>query len=51
MTRPSTRGTRSGPLAAGLSALALLTAACAAPDSTAARAEERSFAEIQDEAQ
>ena len=50
MTRPNRRGVRSAPLAAGITALALLTSACAAPDSTAAQAEERSFSEIQDEA-
>jgi putative spermidine/putrescine transport system substrate-binding protein len=41
---------RWGPMAAGFTALALLTSACAAPGSTPARAEERSFSEIQDEA-
>ncbi|KGH45341.1 ABC transporter substrate-binding protein [Modestobacter caceresii] len=46
MTRPSSRPRRAGRTAVGLAILALVTAACAAPDSAAPQAEGRSFADI-----
>ncbi len=50
MTRPDRRRRRTSRTTAGLAALALALAACAAPDSAAPRAEERSFADVRAEA-
>ncbi len=50
MTRASMRPPCAGRSVTGLALLTLATASCAAPDSAAPRAEQRSFAEIQAEA-
>ncbi len=50
MTRASMRPPRAGRSVTGLALLTLATASCAAPDSAAPRAEQRSFADIQAEA-
>ncbi len=51
MTRASMRPPRAGRSVTGLALLTLATASCAAPDSAAPRAEQRSFADIQAEAE
>ena len=50
MARARLRPTRAGRKVTGLAVLALATASCAAPDSAAPRAEQRSFADIRAEA-